>query len=240
MSLTSAGEACLADVERLLEKADELTLLTTANDDLTGTIRLATSMSFGYAQLVPALKGFMSAHPSEVIDVDLEDSATDLTRECIDLALRIASDPDPSLIGKPIAPCESLLVASPRYINSASVIEHPRDLKMHECLGYKNFERHVWHLHKGTDIESIDISCHLTANDATLLTQAAIADLGIAMQPKYLVTKHLQSGELVEVLPSWKPKDMQVYVLYSSRKNMPPAVRAFIDHLSDYFSAQHW
>ncbi|MEZ8081004.1 LysR family transcriptional regulator [Enterovibrio norvegicus] len=240
VSLTSAGETCLADVERLLEKADELTLLTTANDELTGTIRLATSMSFGYAQLVPALKGFMLAHPSVVIDVDLEDSTTDLTRERIDLALRIASDPDPSLIGKPIAPCESVLVASPGYLDKSSEIKHPRDLEVHECLGYKNFERHVWHLHKDADIESIDISCHLTANDATLLTQAAIAHLGIAMQPKYLVAKHLQSGELVEVLPSWKPKDMQVYVLYSSRKNMPPAVRALIDHLSDYFSAQHW
>jgi DNA-binding transcriptional LysR family regulator len=61
--------------------------------------------------------------------------------------------------------------------------------------------------------------------------------MGVALQPTYLVSEILQRGELVQLLPQWQAKTMNIYALYSSRKYQPPAVRALIDHLVAFFSS---
>ncbi len=197
-------------------------------------------MSFGFAQLVPAVKGFMAQHPKVSIDLDLQDSVADLIENRIDLAIRIASTPDPALIGQPIALCESVLVASPEYIANNTAIIKPQDLMFQSCLGYKNFEQNIWHLSQEGEFESVDVKCRLTANEATALLHAALLGMGISLQPTYLVKDYIKSGELVSVLPDWKPNNLTVYALYSSRKHLSPTVRALIDYLKDYFSPLPW
>ncbi len=233
-------ERSLPQIERWLKQADTLTSNIAVDGELSGKIRLASSTSFGFSQLIPAVNSFMQKHPKVHIDIDLQDSVSDLTEQRIDLAIRIASDPDPSLIGKPIAVCESVLVASPQYLQTHHAITHPRDLSSHDCLGYKNFERHVWHLSQGDQFESVGIECRLTSNEATALLHGALQGMGISMLPTYLSNIYLQSGQLESVLPNWKPNDLNIYALYSSRKHLSPAVRAFIDHSEDYFKLHPW
>lgn len=240
VSLTSAGEMCLSKVERWLEQSEDIVSTSAMDGALFGKIRVASSMSFGFAQLVPAVKGFMAQHPKVSIDLDLQDSVADLIENRIDLAIRIASTPDPALIGQPIALCESVLVASPEYIANNTAIIKPQDLMFQSCLGYKNFEQNIWHLSQEGEFESVDVKCRLTANEATALLHAALLGMGISLQPTYLVKDYIKSGELVSVLPDWKPNNLTVYALYSSRKHLSPTVRALIDYLKDYFSPLPW
>lgn len=237
VSLTTSGETCLRQVEEWLEKADELTALIDNSGELSGMIRVATSTSFGLAQLVPAIKPFMEQHPRVTIDIDLQDGKTDLVTQRIDLAIRIASNPDPSLIGKPIAVCESVLVASPEYLEKHPLIEEPSDLIQHACLSYKHFEQQVWHLSCDDDYVSVNVNCRLTANETTTLCRAAVEGMGIALQPWYLVADYIGAGKLVPVLAHWKPNNLQIYALYSSRKHLLPETRALIDHLQSYLLA---
>ncbi|RNF52070.1 LysR family transcriptional regulator [Marinomonas hwangdonensis] len=244
ISLTSAGEACLKDVELWLEQADKITSLANSNEELSGLVRITTSMSFGFSQLMPAIQNFMQKHPKVHIDIDLEDSTADLTEKSIDLAIRIASNPDPSLIGKPIAVCESVLVASPAYLETSRQtigdIQHPQDLIHHDCLGYKNLERHIWHLSQHDQFESVSLDCRLSINEATALLHATLNGMGICLQPTYLANRYINDGSLCHVLPEWKPKDLIIYALYSSRKHLSPNVRALIDHLESYFAKHPW
>lgn len=240
VSLTTAGETCLEEVKQWLEQAESLSGLADASGELSGTVRLATSMSFGYSQLVPAIQEFMVENPKVNIDIDLQDSVTDLTERQIDLAIRIASAPDPSLIGKPISVCESVVVASPQYLTKNRAISEPSDLTNHTCLGYKNFQQHIWHLTKDNAQQSVEVRCNLTANETTTLLHAALRGAGIAIQPTYLANQYVKSGQLKQVLPNWKPDDLTIYALYSSRKYMSPTVRTLIDYLSDYFSDTRW
>jgi len=197
-------------------------------------------MSFGHSQLMAALTEFMAVHSKVSIDVDIQDVATDLIKNRIDLAIRIASSPDPTLIGKPIAKCHSVLVASEHYLTTNSQIQTPEDLLNHSCLGYKNFERHIWHLRQEKEYHSVEIKCRLTANEATALMEAAVHGAGITMQPTYLVHPLIQNGTLKQVLPSWTPQSMDIFVLYPSRRHLSPAVRALIDFLADYFENKIW
>lgn len=240
VSLTTAGETCLEEVKQWIGQAESLSGLSDTSGELSGTVRLATSMSFGYSQLVPAIQEFMAENPKVKIDIDLQDSVTDLTEMQIDLAIRIASAPDPSLIGKPISVCESVVVASPQYLTRNSTISEPSDLTNHTCLGYKNFEQHIWHLTKDNSQQSVEVRCNLTANETTTLLHAVLCGAGIAIQPTYLANQYVKSGQLRQVLPNWKPNDLTIYALYSSRKYMSPTVRTLIDYLSDYFAETCW
>ena len=240
VSLTSAGEICLSKVEAWLEQSEEIVSTIAINGELSGQIRVATSMSFGFAQLVPAVKGFMVNHPKVSIDLDLQDSVTDLIESRIDLAIRIANMPDPALIGLPIAICESVLVASPDYIANNTPILKPQDLMFQSCLGYKNFEHNIWHLSQDAQFESVDVKCRLTANEATALLHAALSGMGVSLQPTYLAKKYIKSGDLVNILPDWKPNNLTAYALYSSRKHLSPTVRALIDYLKVFFSPLPW
>lgn len=240
VSLTTIGEQCLIDVEPWLEQAQQFVADIKPTNELSDNIRLSTSMSFAHAQLMTPINEFMQCHPKVHIDIDVGDQAVDLVKSRIDLAIRIANNPDPALIGKPIALCRSVLVASPNYLATMPTIEHPRDLSQHQCLGYNNFGQPVWHFQQDNEHTSTEVNCRLTANEATTLLHAAIVGAGISIQPSYMANQAITRGELVPILPHWHINDMKIYALYSSRKFLSPTVRALIDFLTQYFEAHPW
>ena len=240
VSLTSLGEQCLLDLESWLDAGQLLVANVKPSDVLTGSIRIATSVSFAHAQLMAAISEFMKLHPQVSFDIDLQDTHSDLVKSRIDLAIRIASNPDESLIGKPIALCRSVNVAHKSYLANMPAIERPEDLSHQHCLSYANFENKVWHLTRGSVHKSISVSGQLSANEATALLEATLCGVGLSLQPTYMANKMIQKGDLVQVLPDWQPNDMKIYALYSSRKFLAPSVRAFIDFLDEYFKKYTW
>jgi DNA-binding transcriptional LysR family regulator len=240
VTLTTLGEQCLLDIESWLDAGQLLVESVKPNDVLTGSIRISTSVSFAHAQLMAAISEFMILHSKVNIDIDLQDTVSDLVNNRIDLAIRIASNPDASLIGKPIALCRSILVAHKSYLARMPAIEKPEDLCHHNCLNYTNFQNQVWHLSHGTVHKSINVKGRLSANEATALLEATMCGAGISMQPTYMTNQMIQRGELVQVLSDWKPNDMSIYALYSSRKFLAPTVRAFIDFIDEYFKKNKW
>lgn len=242
VTLTTQGEQSLKAVEPWLETALQLAANAKRSNQLSlsGSVRLACCVSFGHAQLIPAINAFMQLHPEVAINIELQDATTDLIKERIDLAIRIASNPDPTLIGKPIAICRSVLVASKAYLKNMPALLEPEDLSLHHCLNYTNFENQVWHLKRKTEHKSIQVNSRLSANETTVLLEATIGGAGVSMQPTYMANQAINQGRLVSVLSEWKPEDMHIYALYSSRKFLPPAVRALIDFLQQYFKQYPW
>ncbi len=120
VSLTDAGAQCLRYSQQMLALADEVQGEMRAGDSqLRGLLRVTCSMSFGHAQMAPAIAQFMRLHPHLKIDLLVDDGALDLVQQRIDLAIRISADPGAALIGRPLAVCESVLVASPAYLDAA-------------------------------------------------------------------------------------------------------------------------
>ncbi|KKD00843.1 LysR family transcriptional regulator [Photobacterium halotolerans] len=240
VALTTAGQQCLKEIKLWVEQAEHIAVALQPADRLSGHIRLTTSMSFAHAQLAKAIQPFLVLNPEVSVEIDVRDQVTDLIAERFDLAIRIAMAPDPSLIGKPIAGCDSVMVASPAYLERSPDIRAPSDLSHHQCLGNRSFEQHVWHLTKNNVTESVEVSCRFISNEATVLKAAAIEGAGVAMQPRYLVDEDIQAGRLAVVLKDWMPKSMSVYALYPSREYLLPAVRGLIDHLTQYFDGKRW
>lgn len=235
VSLTSVGEQMLPELQRWVEQALLIEENLMPKQSLQGFIRISVSMSFGFSMLMPALQQFRQQYPGIKIDIDAQDRAVDMVSERIDLAIRTTNDPDPALVGRCFAICHSKLVASPEYLASHPEIALPTDLTSHTCLGYKNFGRHIWQLTKGEQKHDVEVSCDISANEATVLLHGAIAGLGVSMQPEYLADEKIARGELSWVLPGWQLTSLKMYLLYPSRKHLAHPVRALIDFLVQYF-----
>lgn len=241
VTLTDAGEQALRRCQQMLQLMEDTENEVAPPDGiLRGQLRLTCSMSFGHAHLAAAISDFLALHPQLKIDLNAGDAALNLVEARIDLAIRISSEPDPSLIARPLAACDSVLVASPGYLQRQGWPQHPDELRTHDCLGYANFGRSSWHFSRQEHQLTVNVATRFTANEATVLLHAALADGGIALQPRYLAAPYLASGQLLTVLPDWQVPQMTIYALYTSRRHQSAAVRALLDFLLARFAEPAW
>ncbi|MDA8520302.1 LysR family transcriptional regulator [Acidovorax sp. NCPPB 4044] len=241
VTLTDAGEQCLRRCLQMIDIAQEVVDETSPADGmLRGQLRLTCSMSFGVAQLAAALGDFLARHPHLKVDLDVSEGNVNLVASRIDLAIRISSDPDPALIARPLAVCDSVLVASSAYLARAGRPAHPSELAGHACLGHATFGRSRWRFTEGTETVEVPVTTRFTANDAVVLLAAAESGAGVALQPTYLARPRIAAGALEALLPHWRPPELTVYALYPSRKHLPVAVRALLDFLVERFAGVRW
>jgi DNA-binding transcriptional LysR family regulator len=241
VTLTDAGEHCMRRSQQMLSLMEDVEEETSSPDGaLRGQLRITCSMSFAYAQMAAAVVDFLKLHPQLKIDLNASEGVLNLVEARIDLAIRISAEPDPALIGRVLAPCTSVLVASPAYLARHGVPQSPADLTAHRCLTYANFGKSVWMLSRGAEHIQVGVSSHFSANEATALLRAALAGGGLALQPTYLANPHLADSSLQRVLPDWTLPDMAIHALYTSRRHLSPAVRALLDFLVDRFAGIPW
>lgn len=241
VTLTDAGENCLRRSQQMLALMEDVEEEASSHDSaLRGQLRVTCSMSLAYAQIAAAVVDFLKQYPQLKIDLNASEGALNLVEARIDLAIRISAEPDPALIGRVLAPCTSVLVASPDYLSAQGSPRLPADLMAHRCLSYANFGKSVWRLQRGDEHAEVRVGSYFSANEATALLRAALAGGGVALQPTYLANPHLRDGSLQVVLPDWKLPDMAIYALYPSRKHLSPAVRAFLDFLVERFAKISW
>lgn len=242
VTLTDAGELALRRCQQMLALTQDLEEETASNTEgeLRGQLRITCSVSFAYAQMGAAIADFLAQNPQLKIDLDASEGSLNLVERRIDLAIRISAEPDPLLIGRPLARCDSALVASPAYLAAHGTPQGPADLARHRCLSYANFGKSVWQLTRGDEVARVGVTSPFSANEATTLMRAALAGGGIALQPTYLVNPYLHSGELQAVLPAWSLPVMTIHALYTSRRHLSPAVRALLDFLVLRFAGVPW
>jgi len=241
VALTAAGEQCLLHAHKILAVRESLEAAVSPGDgELRGQLRLTAAGTFAQAHMAALLAEFLFAHPLLRIDLHTGEKAMNLVDERIDLALRISSELDPALLGRPLAPIPSRLVASPQYLREMGQPVDPSELPLHRCLGHTYVGKNEWTLRRDDETRKVQVACTLTANDALILQNAAMAGAGIAMLPTYLIAPILRTGELCDVLPDWQPPTLTLYGLYVSRLNQSPAVKALLDYFASRFSDPAW
>ena len=242
ISLTEAGEVFLTQSRQMLElSADMLERSGERDRAPRGQLRVTSSMSFGMAHLAAAIAEYLALYPEVSVDLLMVDRAVNLIEDRVDLAVRISGELDPNLVARRIAPCRSVVCAAPAYLARCGTPQRPADLARHNCLTYSRVGKSEWRFRSGADETSVPVGGNLSANEATVLTQAARVGAGIALQPTYLAGPLIRSGELVRLLPDWQPPDLTIWGVYLSRQHVPATLRTLLDFLVQRFAGQpHW
>ncbi|MDN3523061.1 LysR family transcriptional regulator [Halomonas ramblicola] len=231
LHLTEAGERYLARAQGILqaleEAADEVG---SGTGEIRGRLRVNGPMSFGTRHLAPLVTRFMVEHPALEVRLDLNDRRVDLLEEGYDLAIRIGSLPDSSLVARRLTRCRLLLCASPDYLAAHGEPRHLEELAHHRCLRYRTGG-------SGGDWQfggrRLATRGPLESNNGDVLTLAAEAGLGIAQQPSFLVTESIREGRLVPLLGHEPPVTLDVHGLYPARRHLPAKVERFLAWLAE-------
>ncbi|WP_252275583.1 LysR family transcriptional regulator [Pseudomonas subflava] len=170
-----------------------------------GLIRIDAPAPFGRRHLAPAIAEFLTAYPGLDVQLRLIDSFVDLQGEHlgeVDLVLRIGPLADTRLVATPLAPMVRILCASPDYVRRRGLLRDPRELPEHDGLDWDALSPpHAWRFEVDGRLQLLRPGrLRMTANNAEALLFSAIAGLGIAHLPTWLIGDHLLRGELVPLL----------------------------------------
>jgi len=244
MNLTDSGRAFYQQSVRILADTLEAEHATSQfHGALKGSLKVALPLSFGLMHLGPAINAFLQAHPDIEFDLDFNDRQVDILAEGFDLAIRIASLPDSSLIARRLAPIQAVLCASPAYLERMSRPQSPEELIHHRCLVYNlisNFEN--WNLYdaNGQSIKT-KIKPYLKASNGEFLRESAIDGLGIVLLPAFIAYKEIESGALIPLLTEYRCPQLAAYALYPQTRHLSQRVRAFVDFLVKRFEGMpYW
>ena len=177
---------------------------------------------------------FYASYPNISIDFLLDDTATDLISERIDLALRMGIETGSGFKARRLAPSAMILAASPAYLERRPAPRTLRELAEQDCLTISNRHgRNAWRLQGPRGSQEVQIKSRLAVNDMRVLVQACVAGLGIALLPQLMVEPMLAQGKLVRVLPTYRRAStgLGLQLVYTSRPPVPPAVAAFAEFL---------
>jgi DNA-binding transcriptional LysR family regulator len=245
LSLTEAGDLYLAHVEPLLhefERARDAATSTTGRPR--GLLRLTASETFGHFRIVPLLTEFRERYPDLKLECRFTDANLDLVAERIDLAIRLGPSVEGNLIASKLIDTFYRVVASPGYLSHAAKLSIPRDLQLHKVLMFNlRAFRTRWIFRDAQDAETeVAIDGDVTLSPASALRTAALAGLGPALLPSWLVDQDIQTGMLINCFPSYRVTattfSTAAWLVYPSRSFLPNKVRVMIDFLREKIGQQ--
>lgn len=239
LSITEAGRRYLDSTERILAELEAADSAVAADRfEPRGMLRLNVPVSFGAWQIAPLLDEFARRYPRVQVELGLNDRMVDLAEEGWDLAVRIGTLADSSLIARRVAPCRSVVAASPAYLAAHGTPKTVPELAQHNCLDY-TLSRLTgagrWAFgERGETI--IEVSGNLRANNGDALRAAAVAGQGIIYQPTFVIADDLRAGTLLALALDQPTLEFGgIYAVYLPERNPPAKVRAFIDFLVERF-----
>ncbi|VVD59009.1 LysR family transcriptional regulator [Pandoraea anhela] len=230
--LTEAGEAfyaeCVGQVDSLFESYRQIA---DQSAEPRGRVRVAAPADFFNWFPLAEVTTFLESYPKIRLDFVLNDARVDLLRDGIDLAIRAGHVAEPTVVVRRIGATRSMLVASPRYLQTIERISTPEDLANADCILPTGSESRaaIWRLDGNSAESEVAVGGKFSANSARVQLDAAIAGLGIALLPELMTRAGLEGGALERVLPDYSQREVDVHFVYPSNRHIPRSVRAFAD-----------
>lgn len=242
VSLTTTGFAYLEPCTNVLESFIHLQhSVKELHQSPQGLLKITAPSTFAEIHLIPVLSCFKEKYPEVQIDLQLNDHYVDLIEEGYDLAIRIGTPEDSSLVAKPIGKIHSYLCASPDYLKLHPAITSLNDLSNHQLIADTNYRSgKVWQFTHKDDAQrqSVEVKAGLNINSAQAVRALVLNGQGISLCPDFAVKSHIETGAINQLLPQWQAPTMDISAIYPSRQHVSAKVRLFIDEFSAYYQEQ--
>jgi DNA-binding transcriptional LysR family regulator len=243
VQMTHDGLAFYERGKDLLADFDELkTLFSSKQNQLSGRLRVDMPTVLARDLVIPKLPEFLREHPQLEIELSSTDRRVDIVREGFDCVLRVGSLVDSSLIARNIGEYQLINCASPDYLARFGTPQSLIDLENHHLIHYvptlggrsTGFEYCENAGEKSASIEkSIAMQGVLTVNNVDAYTGACLAGMGIIQSPEPGMRDYIAAGQLVEILPNYRPAPMPVSLIYANRRHLPKRVQVFMAWLTE-------
>lgn len=230
-ALTEAGRRYLDTCRRVLAEIEEADRsLTDEQQELHGVLAVTAPVAFGRLYVLPVVVEFLKAHPRLDVRLALDDRNVEMIDAGIDVAVRIGSLPDSSLVATRAGSIRSLTCASPDYLRERGSPARPEHLASHDCITFSLLaspER--WSFPSGRGTRSVAVRSRLAVTTAEAAIDAAAAGLGVTRVLSYQAASAIAAGRLVPILERFEPAAVPVNVLHGEGRAPRAKLREFVE-----------
>jgi DNA-binding transcriptional LysR family regulator len=231
VSVTDAGQRLLERLRPAIEQiAGALEDLNQERERPVGRLRIYAS-HLASAVVVPIWGRFLSTYPDVHLELAVGEAPIDIVARQFDAGIgphdRVPAD---MVAVRVTAPMKVVVVGAPSYFARRPPPRTPDDLARHSCVEYRRGpDVFTWPFERNRKTRRIAVAGRVMVNTPDLAVRAAVDGLGIAYTIEARVEPFLRSGQLVPVLEDWSPSFEGLFLYYSGHRQVPVALRAFID-----------
>ena len=234
VSTTEAGERLLARLRPAIEEiSGAIEDLGRFLDRPSGNLRITASRSGARMVIAPVLPRFIQAYPEVVLEVLIEPGLTNIVERRFDAGIRLGESLEKDVVAVPVTgPLRMAVVATPNYFATHGTPATPHDLRKHRCINFRLLSAgtiYKWEFDKGPHKMEVGVEGPLVFDDEEMVIGAALAGVGLAYVIEDQVTSLLQAGALVRALEDWCAPFPGFFLYYPGRRQVSPALGAFID-----------
>ena len=229
IALTEEGRGYLARCRRVLADIGDAEAAVSDRGPPGGTLVVTAPVMFGRLHVAPVVADFLEVHPAMRVELLLLDRVVDLLEEGIDLAVRIGTLQDSSMVALPLGEVRVVVCASPAYLARHGTPQTPQDLLQHRCIRMLGSPTTVaWRFAQDGGRQSLEVNGVLATNQLDVAVDACIRGLGCGRFLSYQVAEALADGRLVEVLAEAQTPPVPVSFVYPHSRLLSSRVRAFV------------
>ena len=200
-----------------------------------GLLRINCPRTAAIHVLGPLIGPFLKAYPEITLDIMTEERLVDIVAARFDAGIRLGEKVEQDMVAVKLGgELELMVVGAPDYFARHGKPKTPRDLQAHRCINTRwptDGSLYRWEFERGPEKLEAAVTGPLIVNEPEIAVQAAVDGMALAYLFRYQVQAQLAAGRLVHVLKDWSPPFPGFYLYYPSRRQMPPALRAFVDFL---------
>lgn len=242
LTLTEDGTAFLERASRIVQEIEEATAdMAERRGTISGPLRISAPVTFGRMHLGPALYPFLAEHPDLQLTLDLDDRRVDAAADGYDAVVRNGAIADSRLMAWRLAPSRRVLVASPAYLRDNGKPASIEELEQHRGIFYTNRGVADWRFPSVGGTVIVRGKMGLGLNNGDMLRDAAIAGIGIALIPMFIVGAAVAAGELETIEIGVQPELEYIHIAHPEGRRPSVKLRALADHLRAAFgSPPYW
>jgi DNA-binding transcriptional LysR family regulator len=202
-----------------------------------GKLRVTAASDLCNGFLASVVAAFVERYPLVQPEFVVTNRPVNLIEEGFDVALRAsAALGDSTLVARKLGVVRQCVYAAPKYLERHGVPATPQDLAKHRTLLFRaeNLAR-IWNLTGPAGPVSVPLRGRIAGDDFSFLRAMAVAGAGIALLPEINAAEDAAGGRLRRVLPEYSSSGASLFVIYPSKRQIPPRVAAFRDFVGDYF-----
>jgi DNA-binding transcriptional LysR family regulator len=246
MGLTPEGEVYLEYAKKIMGDIESLeNQLLGSSVAPQGLLRVNATLGFGRSHIAPLISKFTQKYPKVDVQLQLSVNPPPSGDDAFDICFRFGNPPDSRSIARFIASNKRIVVASPAYLKRRGEPKLPADLVNHNCIGIRQGDEAygLWRFStskgKGKNrvqsTQSVKVHGNLTTNDGGVALNWALDGHGVLLRAQWDVERHLQSGELIQLLTPYDSPDADIYAVYAERHRTSLRVKSLIDFVAAAF-----
>ncbi|MGF0537783.1 LysR family transcriptional regulator [Agrobacterium sp. ES01] len=233
VSPTQEGRQLLATLTpALAEIGAALDTLSETRSRPAGTLRITLPRLAAEHLIAPRLGEFSLVYPDIALELVANDSFEDIVEQGFDAGLRLGEHLEADMVAvKASGMWRGAIVAAPRYFERYPVPTQPSDLMAHRCIRRRFASGRIyrWELEKDGKAVVVDVAGTLTLPDDRAILAACLDGAGLAFVFETRIQDELADRRLIRVMEDWCEPFDGFYIYYPTRRQMRPALRAFVD-----------